>query len=124
MLALGYGPAAVMRRASGGGAPGPVIPEFGVSSNGSGSNHFSRTTSLPNKAPLTIRGRVRQTGDRNNYSGFAALNKTGDELLYCGTGFDGTTLMVYNGSSGGGVERNTKRRQLASCGVHLRRHHG
>lgn len=69
-----------------------------ASSDGSGSNYFQRTATLPNKNPLTIRAWVRRLGDRNAFSGWAALNKSGDELLFCGTDADGETLYAYAGS--------------------------
>jgi len=69
-----------------------------VGSNGSNENFLVRSATLPGKAPLSIRCYVRRLVDRNSYSGFAALNKSGDELFYCGTDSDGTTLSAYAGA--------------------------
>ncbi len=40
--------------------------------------------------------------NRGSYSGYAALNKSGDELFFCGTKIDGEVLDVYFGDTGGG----------------------
>ena len=78
-----------------------------TSSAASAANNFSRVATLPNKTPISIRAWVRRNADRGNYSGFAALNKLGDELMYCGTDVDGETLLAYAGSTGGGPTGNT-----------------
>lgn len=70
-----------------------------ASSAASGSNNFTRVASVPNKFPLTIRAWVRRNADRGNYSGWAALNKVGDELFYCGTEVNGDTIDTYFGVS-------------------------
>ncbi len=69
-----------------------------VSSDGSGSNNFVRSATLPNKTPITVRAWVKRLADRGNYSAWAALNKSGDELFYCGTTNDGEALSLYAGS--------------------------
>ena len=77
----------------------PVIPENAVSSN-NGLNSYILTDNLFNKAPLTVGARVKRENNTGGYAGFAALNKIGDELFYCGTKVDGSMLDMYFGGTG------------------------